>query len=102
MLGNVLIELTGNAANCRFVSDVRGAEAARSHAAQVTAKFSNYSGLAHAPGLHRRCHSCGRASVNTNIRLDNVGAREGASERAKEQRSKLEQSLQRIEASPSL
>ena len=72
MLSDAMVNLAGDAADGRFVADVGGAQAARSHAAEMKAELGDDRGFAHARRLHRGHHPGGRAAIDAEVGFDDV------------------------------
>jgi hypothetical protein len=76
MLRDAMVELAGNAANGGLVANVRRAEPARRHPAQVVAELGDDRRLAHARRLHRRRHPARRRPIDAQVRLNDLGSLE--------------------------
>ncbi len=99
VLRDAVIKLARDAADGRFVANVRRAESARSHAAEMLAEFGDDRGLAHARRLHGRRHAAGRSAVNAEVGLDDFGGGEKNSQ-AGENKSGKHQPRYELNAEP--
>ena len=73
MLSDTLVKFARDSADGRFIADVRRAEPARGHTAQILAELGNDGAPPHARGLHRGHHPARRAAVDAKIGGDDCG-----------------------------
>ena len=86
------IEFARDAADGRLVADVRRAEPARTHAAQVPARVHDDRRSAHARDLNGGGNAGRRAAVNANVGLDDFGGAKGGPWKENQQETARRQS----------